>query len=360
MSRVYNFSAGPATLPLEVLQQVQDELFDWQGTGVSEMEISHHSAQFLQVMDTSEADLRELLTIPDNYKVLFLQGGGRSQFSMVPMNLLWDRTTANYLETGTWSKLAITEASRYCDVNIMASSVEQKYTTIPEQSAWKIDNKAAYLYYVDNETVDGNEFDTIPKGIDMPLVCDMSSNFLSREFDITRFGLVFAAAQKNVGIAGVTIVVVREDLLGGSLPITPTMFNYKVQADAHSLYNTAPTFSWYVTGLVLQWLKRQGGIAAIEKINRRKADKLYQAIDNSGFYVNSVDKRYRSRMNVVFRSPNENLDQQFITESKAAGLSGLKGHKITGGMRASIYNAMPEAGVDALIDFMQDFQKQNG
>ena len=359
MSRLYNFGAGPAMLPLEVMQQIQSDLPDWQGVGCSEMEVSHHSPEFYALAAKVEQDLRELLNVPANYKILFLSGGGRSQFAMVPLNLLSDRNTANYLETGVWSKLALVEASRYCSVNLVASSAEQNYLTIPAPSTWVVDEKSAYFYYVDNETVNGTEFPEAPKvNKDLPLVSDMSSNLLSREFDFAPFGLVFACAQKNIGIAGLTVVIVREDLLGREMPITPTMFNYKVHADNKSLYNTPPTFPWYVTGLVLEWVKRQGGVKAMEKLNARKSEKLYTYIDGSGFYNCPVDTHYRSRMNVVFKLADEQLDTEFLAAAKAAGIIGIKGHKLVGGMRASLYNAVPEAAVDALIAMMQDFAQR--
>jgi phosphoserine aminotransferase len=359
MPRVYNFNPGPATLPEEVLKQAQAELLDWQGQGLSVLEISHHDPVFLKMVETAEADFRELLAIPANYKVLFLQGGARSQFSMVPLNLLNGKTSADYLDSGIWSKMALTEASRYCNVNIVASGAAQNYTTIPEESSWHCDPNSAYFHYADNETVNGLEFREIPKTPEVPLVADMSSNILSRTIDISRFGLIYASAQKNAGPAGLTLVIVREDLLGAAMPITPTMFNYKVHADAHSIYNTPPTFIWYMIGLMFKWLKQQGGVSAIEKINQRKSEKLYKFVDGNDFYNNPIDKRYRSRMNVVFRLADENLNALFLQEANAAGLAGLKGHKLVGGMRASIYNPMPEAGIDALIAFMQDFAKRN-
>jgi phosphoserine aminotransferase len=358
MTRVYNFSPGPATLPEEVLQQVQAELLDWQGLGLSVMEISHHSPQFKQLVQTSEQDFRELLNIPSNYKVLFLQGGGRSQFAMVPLNLLCGKKTADYLDIGIWSNMAAKEAARYAEVNIVASSAADNYRTIPPQSSWQCQSDAAYFHYVDNETVNGVEFPARPDIQHAPLVSDMSSNILSRPIDVAAYGLIYAAAQKNAGPAGITLVIVREDLLDQALPITPTMFNYTAHAKANSLYNTPPTFAWYVTSLVFQWLKRQGGIPAIEKINTRKAKKLYALIDRSHFYQNMVDPQYRSRMNVVFKLADETLNERFLQESTEAGLVGLKGHSFVGGMRASLYNAMPESGVDVLIDFMADFERR--
>lgn len=356
MSRVYNFFPGPATLPEEVLLEAQQELLNWQGLGYSEMEINHHAPQFREMIARVDSDFRELLTIPENYKILFLSGGARSQFSMVPLNLLRGNTTADYIETGIWSTMALTEASRYCDVNTVASSAPS-CTTIPPVSEWQCNSKAAYFHYVDNETVNGVEFASIPD-VEVPLVSDMSSNLLSRTFDVSKFALIYASAQKNLGPAGITAVIVREDLLGKVISFTPTMFNYKIHADANSIYNTPPTFPWYMVGLVLQWLKRQGGVAAIEKINQRKAEKLYRFIDSSSFYHNDIDPKCRSRMNVIFRLADENLNTAFLNAAEKVGLCGLKGHSKLGGMRASIYNAMPEAGVDALIKFMQGFEQK--
>ena len=357
MTRVYNFSPGPATLPEEVLLQIKEELLNWQGLGLSVMEISHHSEAFKELVKTSEDDFRELLNIPPQYKTLFLQGGGRSQFAMVPLNLLGNKKTADYLETGIWSKMAIAEALRYGYVNVVAPAAEN-YRTIPAQSLWQCDPDAAYFHYADNETVNGVEFPKQPDIKHAPLVADMSSSILSRTIDVSAFGLIYAAAQKNVGSAGVTLVIVHEDLLNQALPITPSMFNYTLHAKANSLYNTPPTFSWYVASLMFQWLKKQGGVAAIEKINARKAKKLYDFIDSSDFYANDVDPKYRSRMNVVFRLFDENLNARFLQEATMAGLWGLKGHSFVGGMRASIYNAMPESGVDALVEFMGDFARR--
>lgn len=358
MTRVYNFSAGPATLPEEVLLQAKEELLDWQNLGLSVMEISHHAPAFTQLMETSEQDFRDLLHIPDSYAVLFLQGGGRSQFAMVPLNLLGNKKTADYLDTGIWSHMAAQEAMRYTQVNIVASGEEGGYRSIPPVSSWRCQVDAAYFHYADNETVNGVEFPAKPDITHTPLVADMSSSILSRQIRVEDYGLIYAAAQKNAGPAGVTLVIVRKDLLNQALPITPSMFNYTLHAHAKSRYNTPPTFSWYMTGLMFQWLKRQGGVAAIEVINARKAKKLYACIDASDFYQNTVDVTYRSRLNVVFKLADETLNTRFLEEAEEAGLSGLKGHKATGGMRASIYNAMPEAGVDALIDFMQTFEKK--
>jgi phosphoserine aminotransferase len=359
MSRVYNFSAGPATLPLEVLQQAKEELLDWHDLGMSVMEISHRSKAFMEVAEQAESDLRELLAIPNNYKVLFLQGGARSQFAMVPMNLLAGKESADYVDSGIWSGLAIKEAARYCTVNVVASSKDQGYITIPPQNTWAINPKSAYFHYVDNETVNGVEFPEIPE-VSLPLVSDMSSNILSRPFDVSRFALVYAGAQKNVGPAGLTIVIVREDLLGKSLYFTPSMFNYELHAKENSLYNTPPTFSWYMAGLTFKWLKERGGLAAMAQINQRKSSKLYQYIDQSDFYHNPVNPLYRSRMNVIFCLKDESINDQFLKEANDNGLANLKGHKLVGAMRASIYNALPEEAIDRLIDFMKDFSVRWG
>ncbi|MBA2655092.1 MAG: 3-phosphoserine/phosphohydroxythreonine transaminase [Gammaproteobacteria bacterium] len=360
MERVYNFSAGPATLPIEVLQQAKDELLDWNNLGMSVMEISHRGKDYLAVAEESEANFRDLLTIPHNYKVLFLQGGARSQFAMVPMNLLGHKNTVDYLDSGIWSGLAIKEAERYAQVNIVASSKESKYTTIPERQAWQLNPQSAYFHYVDNETINGLEFPSVPEVGALTLVSDMSSNILSRPIDIPKFGLIYAGAQKNVGPAGLTIVIVNEALLGEALSITPSMFNYALHAKENSMYNTPPTFSWYVAGLTFKWLKAKGGVEALAKANATKSKKLYQCIDNNDFYYNSIAAHYRSRMNVVFSLKDESLNDQFLETATANGLANLKGHKLVGGMRASLYNAMPEEGVDCLISFMNDFSKRYG
>lgn len=358
MTRIYNFNAGPSTLPEEVLKQARDEMLDWNGLGMSVMEISHRSKPFMAMAAEAEADLRELLNIPKNYKVLFLQGGARLQFAMVPLNLLRDKKTADYLNTGVWSKLAIAEAKRYCDVNVVASSETSGFTTILPVSSWKLNPNAAYLHFTSNETVNGLEFRVEPE-TKVPLVADMSSNILSRSIDVKKYGLIYAGAQKNMGPAGLTIAIVREDLLGSTLPFAPTMLDYKIHADNDSLYNTPPTFAWYVTGLVFKWLKRRGGVAAMAEINQRKANKLYQFIDASNFYHNNIDPDYRSRMNVIFTLADEKFNEIFLQQATASGLAGLKGHKLLGGMRASLYNAVSEKAVDALIEFMADFERRN-
>jgi len=360
MSYVYNFSAGPAMLPRAVLERARDELLDWHGTGMSVMEMSHRSKEYIGVATQATADLRTLLSIPDNYKVLFLQGGATSQFAMVPMNLLRGRGGADYLNTGAWSKKAIAEAKRYCEVNVAASSADSRFTTIPARDGWQLDAGAAYLHYTPNETIGGVEFHSIPDCGDVPLVADMSSTILSRPLDVSRYGLIYAGAQKNIGPAGLTVVIVREDLIGETLPGTPTMFDYKAHADNDSMLNTPPTFGWYLAGLVFAWLREQGGLAAMAERNSHKARLLYDAIDASGFYHSPVDPACRSWMNVPFTLANPDLDAGFLSGATQAGLVGLKGHRSVGGMRASIYNAMPEAGVVALIDFMAGFERTHG
>lgn len=359
MSRVYNFSAGPAMLPEEVLRQASEEMMDWNGSGMSVMEMSHRGKEFTSIAKKAEADLRELMNIPDNYKVLFLQGGASSQFSMVPMNLLRDKDTADYINTGSWSKKAIAEARRYCSVNVAATSEETNFTTIPERSGWSLNPDAAYLHFTSNETIGGVEFHWIPDAGNVPLVADMSSNILSRPVDVSRFGVIYAGAQKNIGPAGLTIVIIREDLIGDPLADTPTMFNYSTHSKNDSMYNTPPTYSWYVAGLVFEWLKKNGGLGVMAEINRRKAKKLYEAIDSSDLYTNPVYPDCRSWMNIPFILARPELNDLFLEEAEKAGLVALKGHRSVGGMRASIYNAMPEEGVDTLIGFMKEFERKN-
>lgn len=359
MTRVYNFCAGPAALPAEVLEKASAEMLDYQGYGLSVMEMSHRSAEYVAIAEKAEADLRALLSIPVNYKVLFMQGGATAQFAMIPMNLLRGKSTADYINTGQWSAKAIKEASRYCDVKIAASSEEESFTRAPKQSELKLNPNAAYVHYTPNETIGGVEFDYIPDTGGVPLVADFSSSILSRDLDISKFGLIYAGAQKNIGPAGLCIVIVREDLLGDVLEGTPTAMNYLVAAENGSMYNTPATYSWYLAGLVFQWLKDQGGVRAMAAINDRKAKKLYDYIDGSGFYANPVAKENRSCMNVPFTLKDEALDKTFLKEAGAKGLLNLKGHRSVGGMRASIYNAVTEAAVDALIEFMQDFAAKN-
>jgi phosphoserine aminotransferase len=360
MSRIYNFSAGPAMLPEEVLQQAREEMLDWQGSGMSVMEMSHRGKEFMSIAAQAEADLRELLAVPANYKILFLQGGASSQFAMVPLNLLRGKGGADYVNTGMWSKKAIDEARRFCTVNVAASSEATKFTTVPPQKEWKLDSNAAYVHYTPNETIGGVEFGWVPDTGGVPLVADMSSTLLSRPIDVSRFALIYAGAQKNIGPAGLTVLIVREDLIGQAAKGTPAMFDYKIHADAGSMYNTPPTYAWYLAGLVFQYLKRKGGLKAMAEINKRKADKLYAAIDGSTFYRNPVEKASRSWMNVPFTVTDEKLEKPFLAEAAKAGLKTLEGHRSVGGMRASIYNAMPEKGVDTLVEFMKDFARRNG
>ena len=358
--RVYNFSAGPAALPLEVLEQARDELIDWQGGGMSVMEISHRSKAFIAVAQKAEADLRELLSVPANYKVLFLQGGATGQFSAIPMNLATQESVVDYVNTGSWSKKALGDAKRYCRVNVVADAADSGYNTIPPVSSWKRSPDAAYLHYTPNETIGGVEFHFVPEIGATPLVADMSSTLLSRPVDVSRFGLIYAGAQKNMGPSGLTLVIVRDDLIGHARAGTPLVLDYKGMADEGSMLNTPPTFGWYFAGLVFQWLKRYGGLAAMADVNRAKAAKLYAAIDGSGFYRNPVAKECRSWMNVPFTLARPELDKQFVAEAKTAGLTNLEGHRSVGGMRASLYNAMPMAGVNALVEFMQEFARKNG
>ncbi len=360
MARILNFSAGPAVLPEPVLQQAAAEMLDWHGSGMSVMEMSHRGKEFIAIHAQAEADLRELMAIPKNYKVLFLQGGASAQFAVVPMNLLRGKTNADYINTGQWSKKAITDAKKYCKVNVAASSEADNYTRAPKQAEWKLDPDAAYVHLTTNETIGGVEFHWIPDTGSVPIVADMSSHILSRPMDVSRYGLIYAGAQKNIGPAGVTIVIVRDDLLGQALPVTPTVFDYKVQAENDSMSNTPSTYGIYVAGLVFQWLKKQGGMTAMEQINRAKAGLLYDYLDQSEFYQSPVAKDDRSLMNIPFTLRNADLDKVFIQETEAAGLTQLKGHRSVGGMRASIYNAMPIEGVQTLVQFMREFERKNG
>ena len=356
--RVYNFAPGPAVLPEEVLGQAREELLDWDHSGMSVMEISHRSKPFVRIAAEAEADLRELLGIPANYKVLFLQGGATGQFAFIPMNLAPIGSTVDYVDTGHWSKKAILEAAGYCKVHV-AADAGGNYVTAPPQEDLRLTQGAAYVHYTPNETIGGVEFGYVPQTRGVPLVADMSSSILSRPIDVTKFGLIYAGAQKNIGPSGLVVVIVREDLIGRARAGTPSVFDYKVVADNDSMLNTPPTFAWYMAGLVFKWLKRRGGLAAIGEQNRLKAEKLYAAIDASAIYRNPVRKDSRSCMNVPFTLGNPALDQRFLDEAAAAGLKNLKGHRISGGMRASIYNAMPLAGVEALIAFMQEFQRKH-
>ena len=360
MSRVFNFSAGPAMLPATVLAQAQAELLDWQCSGMSVMEMSHRSKEFVAIAEQATADLRELLNIPTNYKVLFLQGGASSQFAMVPMNLLHNDNVADYFNTGIWSKKAIAEAKKYCQVNLAVDSQANNFTTIADSNAWKLSPNAAYVHYTPNETINGLEFHLVPEVGDKPLVADMSSTLLSRPVDIAKYGLIYAGAQKNIGPAGLTIVIIREDLVNGTVANTPSMLTYATHIKSESMYNTPPTYSWYMAGLVFKWLKKQGGLVEMGQRNQRKAALLYEAIDNSEFYNNPVNPVYRSWMNIPFTLASSDLNSNFLAEAKEIGLLTLSGHRSVGGMRASIYNAMPEQGIQTLIDFMNNFAKRNG
>jgi len=359
MNVIYNFSAGPAVLPKAVLQQVQAELVDWHGSGMSVMEMSHRGKEFMSIAAEAEADLRTLMGIPANYKVLFLQGGASSQFAMVPMNLLRGKASADYLNTGEWSKKAIKEAKKYGSVNVVANSEDKNFSYAPTQDGWKLDPNAAYVHYTPNETIGGVEMFWTPETGGVPLVADMSSNILSRPIDVSKFGVIYAGAQKNIGPAGLTIVIVREDLIGQVVAGTPTMFDYKTHSDNESMYNTPPTFAMYVAGLVFKLILAQGGLPAMEKINREKAGLLYSKLDSTDFYNSPVAQENRSLMNVPFTLKDAALDEAFLKGAKERGLLQLKGHRSVGGMRASIYNAMPMAGVQALVDYMSEFEKSH-
>lgn len=359
MTRAYNFCAGPAALPEAVLAKARDELLDWHGERLSLMEMSHRSPQVTGVVKAAEARLRELLGITDDYEVLFLQGGASMQFAAVPLNLMESAGKADYINTGQWSKKAIAEASRFGEINVAASAEASGFSEIPAFDTWQCDSGAAYLHYTPNETIGGVEFFYTPE-VDVPLVADMSSTILSRPCDVDKHAVIYAGAQKNIGPAGLTVVIVRKDMLGRASAHCPVMLDYQVAADNHSMYNTPPTYSIYLAGLVFDWIAEQGGLSAMERINRRKAEKLYAYIDGSGFYANPVKVENRSLMNVPFTLADDNLDSNFLNESEQAGLLNLKGHRSVGGMRASIYNAVSEQAVDALIDFMQDFARRYG
>ena len=359
MSRVYNFSAGPAALPLEVLETIRNDIPDWQGTGMSVMEVSHRGKQFVELAARAEANIRELLGISGDYSVLFPQGGATLQMAMAPLNLTAPGDTADYVVTGSWGKKAAGEAAKFCNAPVIADASDRNFTYIPDESTWRRSDNAAYLHYTPNETIAGVEFHFVPGG-DVPLVADMSSTILSRPIDVSRFGVIYAGAQKNIGPAGITLVIVRKDLLDRVRPNNAHLMTWKAYADSDSMTNTPPTFAWYVADLVFQYLKDRGGLAAMGEINRRKASKLYAAVDASDFYSNPVSKDCRSWMNVPFIQADSSLDTKFLEESSKAGLTNLKGHRSVGGMRASIYNAVSEEAVDALIDFMADFEKTNG
>ncbi|WP_217543706.1 3-phosphoserine/phosphohydroxythreonine transaminase [Vibrio metschnikovii] len=355
---IYNFSAGPAALPKAVMDKAQAELVNWNGLGVSVMEISHRSKPFIQVAQQAEQDLRDLLNVPDNYKVLFCHGGARAQFAAVPLNLLGKANTATYIDAGYWAASAVKEAQKYCRVDVFDAKInKQGKTAVRPASEWAIDPDSAYVHFCPNETIDGIEINDLPI-TDKPIVADMSSTILSREIDISRYGVIYAGAQKNIGPAGICIVIVRDDLLGLANEVLPSILNYQLLAEQESMFNTPPTFAWYLSGLVFQWLKQQGGVQAIEKINRAKGALLYDYIDSSDFYRNPIHPDNRSLMNVPFQLAKPELDETFLSLAETRGLVSLKGHRVSGGMRASIYNAMPLEGVQALVDFMQEFAEQ--
>jgi phosphoserine aminotransferase len=360
MTRVFNFSAGPAALPETVLRQAADEMLDWHGSGMSVMEMSHRGKEFIAIHAQAEADLRELLAVPKNYKVLFLQGGAIGMNAIVPMNLLGAKKSIDFVNTGEWSKKSIKEAKKYAIANVVASDEANSFTRVPDPASWKRDPNAAYLHICANETIGGVEYHFTPDTGDVPLVADVSSNFLSKPVEVAKYGLLYGGAQKNIGPAGLVIVIVRDDLLARALPITPSAFSFKEQAEADSMLNTPPTYSIYIAGLVFQWLKKMGGLAAVEQHNIAKAALLYDYLDATGFYGSPVDKPARSRMNVPFKLRDEQLDDAFLKGAQAAGLVQLKGHRSVGGMRASIYNAMPVAGVQALVAYMKDFEQRHG
>ena len=357
---VFNFSAGPAVLPEPVLLQAAAEMLDWHGSGMSVMEMSHRGKEFISIADKAEADLRTLLAIPTNYKVLFLQGGAIAENAIVPMNLLQGRTTADYINTGEWSKKSLKEAKKYCAVNIAATSEDKNFTYVPAQSTWQLSRDPAYVHICSNETIAGVEYHWTPGTGSVPLVADMSSHILSRPVDIAKYGVIYGGAQKNMGPAGLTLVIVRDDLLDRALPITPSAFHWQEQAAADSMFKTPATYAIYIAGLVFEWLQAQGGLPAIEQQNIAKAALLYDYLDQSAFFRNSVRREDRSRMNVTFRLVDETGDEAFLKGAAQRGMVQLKGHRAVGGMRASIYNAMPLAGVQALVDYMREFEQRNG
>lgn len=360
MSEIFNFCAGPAMLPKPVMVQAQSEFLNWNNTGCSVMELSHRGSEFVALASGAEQDLRDLLSIPDNYKVLFCHGGGRGQFSAVPLNLLGEGQVADYIVTGSWSKSAVAEAKKFGQVNVI-NAIEENHgiKSVVSSSQWTLSKNAAYVHYCPNETVDGIEIFEVPETNGVPLIADMSSTILSRPIDVSKFGLIYAGAQKNIGPSGLTIVIVREDLIGQQQENTPVILDYKVTADFDSMFNTPPTYAWYLASLVFKWLKKLGGLAAMQTLNKQKADYLYQYIDNSDFYENRISTTNRSTMNVPFFLTNDALNSEFLDNAKVAGLLALKGHRIVGGMRASIYNAMPFSGVQALVTFMEEFAAQH-
>lgn len=360
MTRVFNFSAGPAALPEPVLQQAAAEMLDWQGSGMSVMEMSHRGKHFMGIAERAQTLLRELLQVPPNYRTLFMQGGGLAENAIVPMNLLRGKAGADFIDTGVWSGKSIAEARRYGRVNVAASARDSGYTTIPPRETWQLDPDAAYVHICSNETIGGVEFHFTPDVGSVPLVADMSSSILSRPVDVSKYGLIFGGAQKNIGPAGLTLVIVREDLLGGALPITPSAFDYRVVADNDSMYNTPPTYAIYIAGLVFQWIKAQGGLSAMEARSAAKAALLYGYLDSTAFYQAKVARECRSRMNVTFFLHDPALDTAFLKGADERGLVQLKGHRVVGGMRASLYNAMPLEGVQALVDYMKEFEARHG
>jgi phosphoserine aminotransferase len=360
VARVFNFSPGPAVLPQPVLEQARDEMLDWHGSGMSVMEMSHRGKEFLSIAEQAETDLRDLLAVPPGYKVLFLQGGATAQFAMAPVNLLQGKRSADYIHTGEWAKKAIAEAKKFCNVNVAASSEDRNFSYVPPQSSWKRSDDAAFVHITSNETIGGVEYHWVPDIGTVPLVADMSSNILSRPVDVSKYGVIYAGAQKNIGPAGLTIVVIRSDLIGHAPPGTPAMLDYKVHADSDSMYNTPPTYALYVAGLVFRWLKGNGGLATMQEVNARKAGLIYEVLDGSAFYTSPVAREDRSVMNIPFRLGSEILEEAFLKQAKSQGMIQLKGHRSVGGMRASIYNAMPLEGVQALVDFMRHFEKLNG
>ena len=360
MTRVFNFSAGPAALPEPVLREAAAEMLDWHGSGMSVMEMSHRGKEFMGILAETKALLVELLNIPSNYKVLFMQGGALGQNAILPMNLLRGRQSADYVHTGEWSKKSIEEAGKYCTARVAATAEGSRFTHVPKQDSWQLDPDAAYVHICSNETIGGVEYHWTPDTGDVPLVADMSSNFLSKPVDVSRYGLIYGGAQKNIGPAGLTLVIVRDDLLGGALPITPQVFDYKHLADNDSMINTPPTYAIYIAGLVFKWIKAQGGLEGMARLNQAKASLLYGAIDASGFYTSPVAREDRSLMNVPFRLSDPSLDAAFLKGAEARGMVQLKGHRVVGGMRASIYNAVPLEAVQALVDYMKEFEAEKG
>lgn len=362
MRKVFNFNAGPAMLPEEVLLQAQKDMLDWNGTGMSLMELGHRGKEFQKLAEQSEADFRELMSIPKNYHVLFLAGGATTQFAMVPLNLFGEKMTADYVDTGIWSKKAMAEAGRYGKVNLAAKvEFEGNLAYIPPQSEWQLSKDAAYLHYTPNETIDGLEFQWVPQTGSVPLVADMTSMILSQPIDVSQYGIIYAGAQKNIGQAGLNVVIIRDDLIKDPLPFTPTLYNYRVMAENHSFYNTPPTYAWYIASLVFAWMKRHGGVSAFYERNKARAQKIYSVIDaNKAFYLNKIRPDSRSMMNVMFYLHDEGLTPKFLEGAEKEGLMNLRGHRVSGGVRASIYNAMPDEGIDLLIAYMVDFVKRHG